>query len=143
MHCDDWLEAVHAGWLALRGDVDCHLEIVGTCATPRIVVEPTLEQGIVNLLNNAARAGGPITMRAGWDEAALFLEVRDHGPGFPEAVLRAGGSTPFPPHASGSGIGLLLTRAAIERLGGRLTLSNPPDGGALARIELPLARIAL
>ncbi|RLJ62747.1 two-component system sensor histidine kinase RegB [Sulfurisoma sediminicola] len=143
MRCDEWLAVVHAGWLDLRGDVDCRLEIVGTGATPRVVVEPTLEQGIVNLLNNAARAGGQITMRAGWDEATLFLEVRDHGPGFSEVVLRAGGSTPFPSHASGSGIGLLLTRAAIDRLGGRLTLSNPPDGGALARIELPLARIAL
>jgi two-component system sensor histidine kinase RegB len=31
----------------------------------------------------------------------------------------------------------MLTRAAIEQLGGTLGLSNPDDGGALARIELP------
>ncbi len=42
-----------------------------------------------------------------------------------------------PAHAGGSGIGLLLTRAAIEQLGGRLSLSNPDEGGALACIELP------
>ena len=32
----------------------------------------------------------------------------------------------------------MLTRSAIEQLGGRLLLLNPDDGGALARIELPL-----
>jgi len=31
----------------------------------------------------------------------------------------------------------MLTRSAIEQLGGTLTLANPEDGGALARIELP------
>jgi two-component system sensor histidine kinase RegB len=143
MRCDAWLESVHAGWLALRGDGGGRLEFAGTGATPTVVVEPTLEQGIVNLLNNAARAGGPVLMRAGWDAARVFIEVRDGGPGFSADVLRAGGSAPFPAHDHGSGIGLLLTRAAIERLGGRLLLSNPSGGGGLARIELPLARIAL
>jgi hypothetical protein len=28
-------------------------------------------------------------------------------------------------------VGLILTRTAIEQLGGRLTLFNPDDGGAL------------
>jgi two-component system sensor histidine kinase RegB len=143
MRCDEWLEALHAGWLALRGDVASRIDIGGAGPAPNIVVEPTLEQGVVNLLNNAARNGGAVALRAGWSAEALFVEVSDDGPGFPEAVLRDGGSRPFPPHAQGSGIGLLLTRAAIERLGGRLVLSNPPAGGALARIEIPLARIAL
>ncbi len=31
----------------------------------------------------------------------------------------------------------MLTRSAIEQLGGTLTLANPEEGGALARIELP------
>ena len=31
----------------------------------------------------------------------------------------------------------------LERLGGRLALSNPPGGGALAEIHLPLRRILL
>jgi two-component system sensor histidine kinase RegB len=31
----------------------------------------------------------------------------------------------------------MLTRTAVEQLNGTLILSNPDDGGALARIELP------
>ena len=66
-----------------------------------------------------------------------MIEVHDGGPGFPPEVLEHGGTSSFPSHQQGSGIGLILTRSAIEQLGGRLTLSNPNEGGALARIELP------
>jgi two-component system, sensor histidine kinase RegB len=142
MRCDDWLEAVHAGWRALRGETPSELKIVGTGATPIVVVEPTLEQGIVNLLDNAARAGGPIEVRVDWDERQLLIEIGDHGPGFSAEALARAGQAPFPAHAAGSGIGLLLTRAAIERLGGRLELCNQPQGGGLVRVALPLARIA-
>jgi two-component system sensor histidine kinase RegB len=142
MRCDDWLEAVHAGWRALRGEVASALQKVGAGDAPVIVVEPTLEQGIVNLLDNAARAGGPVEIRLDWGGDRLAIEVADHGPGFSAEVLARAGQSPFPAHAAGSGIGLLLTRAAIERLGGRLELSNKPQGGGLARVELPLARIA-
>ncbi|MDP2793861.1 MAG: ATP-binding protein [Sulfurisoma sp.] len=152
MRCDDWLEAVHAGWCALRGETRSDLQIVGTPRVlpagragdaPIVVVEPTLEHGIVNLLDNAARAGGPVEVRVDWDSRHLLIEIGDHGPGFSVAALARAGQAPFPAHAGGSGIGLLLTRAAIERLGGRLELRNRPQGGGLARVELPLARIAL
>ena len=73
-----------------------------------------------------------------WSNREFCLDIRDRGPGFPAIVLEHAGQTSFPPHERGSGIGLMLTRAAIEQLGGRLTLSNPDDGGALARIELPI-----
>jgi len=143
MRCDDWLEAVHAGWRALRGETQSVLQIVGAGDTPIVVVEPTLEHGIVNLLDNAARAGGPVEVRVDWDSRHLLIEIADRGPGFSAEVLARAGQVPFPAHAAGSGIGLLLTRAAIERLGGRLELRNRPEGGGLARVELPLARIAL
>jgi two-component system sensor histidine kinase RegB len=142
MRCDDWLEAVHAGWRALRGDVASTLQKVGAGDTPIIVVEPMLEQGMVNLLDNAARAGGPVEVRVDWNSRHLLIEIADHGPGFPAEVLARAGQAPFPAHAAGSGIGLLLTRAAIERVGGRLELSNRSQGGGLARVELSLARIA-
>jgi two-component system, sensor histidine kinase RegB len=55
-------------------------------------------------------------------------------------VLAIAGRQPLPAHANGQGVGLLLTRAAIEQLGGRLELTNPPGGGARAEIILPSLR---
>ncbi len=161
--CAEWLAAVHAGWMALRGSVDSRIETIDTSADAStgghdgrpadglkvspggtapatIRPDPTLEQGIVNLLDNAARAGPPVLLRHACADGVLRIEIADHGPGFAAEVLAADARHPLPAHAHGSGIGLMLTRAAIERLGGRLTLSNPTGGGALARIDLPLAR---
>ncbi|MBD8491352.1 ATP-binding protein, partial [Pseudomonas syringae] len=39
--------------------------------------------------------------------------------------------------SAGHGLGLAIARRAAERHGGSLTLSNHPEGGFLAVIELP------
>jgi len=97
-----------------------------------------VEQGVMNLLNNAAKiAPDNLQLQVTWTTEWLTLSVRDHGPGFPDDILRCCGAEPQPSHANGSGIGLWLTRAAIERHGGRLWLENEPDG-AVAHIALPL-----
>jgi two-component system, sensor histidine kinase RegB len=106
--------------------------------------DPRLQQAVQNLLNNAAAArrdGDPaIEIHLDWTVDRITLGVRDHGPGFPPAVLAIAGRQPLPAHANGQGVGLLLTRAAIEQLGGRLELTNPPGGGARAEIILPSLR---
>jgi two-component system sensor histidine kinase RegB len=104
------------------------------------MAEAALEQAITNLLNNAAKIA-PHGMRVvlDWQGTMLTIAVRDQGPGFPSEVLRRCGAEPLPAVAdasSGSGIGLWLTRAAVERRGGRLQLKN--DGGGVAIIEIPM-----
>ena len=37
----------------------------------------------------------------------------------------------------GSGLGLAIVKKVVEHMGGMLTLSNRPQGGLLAHIELP------
>ncbi|MGE5470914.1 MAG: ATP-binding protein [Bacteroidota bacterium] len=137
---DRWLEAIRLHWHAVRPQAGSRLVRASDGPAPEIAADPRLEQAVLNLLNNAANASGPtpLELRLAWSTRELCIEIRDRGPGFPPAVLELGGQASFPPHARGSGIGLMLTRSAIEQLGGRLSLSNPDDGGALARIELPL-----
>jgi two-component system sensor histidine kinase RegB len=67
--------------------------------------------------------------------------VRDRGPGFDEAVLLAAGRAFITTRPEGTGIGLFLAHAAVERLGGRIVLANRDGGGAVTRVELPLERI--
>lgn len=136
---DRWLDGLRQRWHSLRPQAGSRFIAEGPAPAPAIVADPTLEQAVLNLLNNAANAAGDtVELTTRWGDDNLAIEVRDHGPGFAPEILAQGGRQSFPAHAQGSGIGLVLTRSAVERLGGRLTLSNPATGGALARIDLPL-----
>jgi len=140
---DTWLEGLRRRWHSLRPDAASRLHLNGQGPAPALLPDPTLEQAVVNLLNNAANAGGgDLDITAAWDDRQCAIEVRDRGPGFSPQTLDQAGHQPFATHARGSGIGLLLTRSAVERLGGQLQLANHPEGGAIARIELPLDRIS-
>ncbi len=135
---DRWIETLRQQWHATRPHSNSRLLNIGPGTPPDLLADPRLEQAILNLLNNAANATDtPIEIRLDWSVQKLSIEIRDHGPGFPDEVLKHGGQNSFPAHERGSGIGLMLTSAAIKQLGGQLTLSNPDDGGAAARIELP------
>lgn len=93
---------------------------------PMLEDDPMLEAVLMTLLNNAQAAspdGILLTARA--EAGLLRLEVADSGPGL-------GGKAP------GWGVGLDLARAALERLGGRLTLAERAGGGVLACAEFPL-----
>jgi two-component system sensor histidine kinase RegB len=136
-----WLDDLRQRWHAARPQGSSRLVVASDGAAPDIIADPRLEQAVLNLLNNAANATtSPLEIRLGWSTDTLCIDIRDHGPGFPPQVLELGGQASFPPHERGSGVGLMLTRSAVEQLGGSLTLANPEEGGALARIELPRTR---
>ena len=135
---DRWLDALRQHWHAMRPQAGSRLVIASDGTIPGLPADPRLEQAILNLLNNAANATPKaLEIVLSWSNETICIEIRDHGPGFPNTVLARAGRTSFPAHERGSGVGLMLTQSAIEQLGGRLTLSNPENGGALARIELP------
>ncbi len=105
-----------------------------------------LERALDNLLRNALRfnpPGKPLEVEADSDGHLLHLRVRDHGPGADAAHLGQLGE-PFyraPNQDSpGHGLGLAIARRAVERHAGRLRLSNHPEGGFVASIEVPLTR---
>ncbi|MGC7839115.1 ATP-binding protein [Pseudomonas wayambapalatensis] len=108
---------------------------------------PTLlERAVDNLVRNALRfspAGQPIEIRASREQEHLLLSVRDHGPGVaPEHLAQLG--EPFfrapGQETPGHGLGLAIARRAAERHGGTLVLENHPQGGFVARLELPVAQ---
>ncbi|MCY0922969.1 MULTISPECIES: two-component system sensor histidine kinase CseC [unclassified Streptomyces] len=107
-----------------------------------------LERILGNLLANAARYGrSPIQV----DVEGRVVRVRDHGPGFPEALLREGPSrfrTGSTDRAGvGHGLGLTIAEGQARVLGARLTFRNvaAPGGadrqgsaaGAVAVLWLP------
>jgi two-component system, NtrC family, nitrogen regulation sensor histidine kinase NtrY len=100
-----------------------------------------LDQLLINLVRNAADAaletGGGVQI--GWRLSAGVLEVvvDDEGPGLPDPGNLF---VPFfTTKASGSGIGLVLSRQIAEAHGGALTLEPRTDRrGARACLRLPL-----
>jgi signal transduction histidine kinase len=107
-----------------------------------------LEQVLQNLVSNAVRhtpEGGRIRVSAERIEPGVRIVVQDTGPGisaehlgrvfdrfYKVDVSRSGTTLP-----SGSGLGLSIVRAIVERHGGRVTAGNAPEGGARFEIVLP------
>lgn len=111
---------------------------------PLLEFDPILlERVLGNLLDNAAKytpAGTAITITARLLNKQAEVEVRDGGAGFPshaaltEPFCRGEAESAQP----GVGLGLAICKVIVEAHGGRLTLDNPPDGGARARFTLPV-----
>lgn len=102
-----------------------------------------LEQVMMNVLRNAAEAqAGTGTVRvygelADKTQTWCRLEVHDQGPGFPQGFDLDTPLASGKPH--GTGLGLPLAARLVELLGGRMVLENARAGGAVVRIELPVA----
>ena len=107
---------------------------------------PTVADGdmtratLLNLLLNAAQAmagRGRIDVALAGNADAATIEIRDSGPGIPAAIRERVFEPFFTTKARGGGLGLAIARRTIERHGGSLSLTCPPDGGTVATIVLP------
>jgi two-component system OmpR family sensor kinase len=99
-----------------------------------------------NLLDNAikfSRPGDTVEVRAVEDRTHVTIEVADTGPGIPreelprvwEELYRGQGARGVP----GSGLGLALVRAIVERHGGQVTLRSRTGQGTVVTMRLPAA----
>jgi signal transduction histidine kinase len=72
----------------------------------------------------------------------VVVSVADRGPGIPAELRREIFKGFYPTDtrkAGGMGIGLYVSRAIVEAHGGRLVLSDTPNGGTTVTLYLPLA----
>jgi signal transduction histidine kinase len=109
-----------------------------------------LEQAFTNLLVNAIQAASIREGRAGFVHARLrrvgddvLVEIQDNGIGMAPEV-KAKIFEPFFTTKSGdvgTGLGLPITRDAIEAHGGTIEVESDRGRGALFRVRLPIKRI--
>jgi len=99
---------------------------------------------ISNLLQNAfkfTRASGHVSLRA-WPEAGtLSIEIEDECGGLPPGTM----GTLFEPfhqwgaNRTGLGLGLTISRQAVEADGGKISVRDIPGKGCVFAVEMPLA----
>ena len=105
-----------------------------------------LERAVTNLVDNAVKYGGGARLAMEQTPRGVRIVVGDTGPGIPESERDAmlqpfvrGDRARNLNDASGFGLGLSIVLAIVESHDGWLTLTNRPEGGLAAAIELPLA----
>lgn len=113
----------------LRVEIDVP-ETLEAALVPHLVLQPLVENAVKVATSSAEAHGAWVSVVAEKTAEGLDLVVRDDGPG-PGAA----------PSGESAGIGLSTTRARLNALygsGAQLVLSGRPQGGAEARISLPL-----
>jgi CheY-like chemotaxis protein len=105
-----------------------------------------LTQVLTNLLSNAVKfspSGGSVDVSVARNEDRVRVEIRDHGPGIPEE-FRARIFQKFSQADSsdsrqkgGTGLGLNISRAIVERLGGTIGFDTDAGVGTVFFFELP------
>jgi two-component system sensor histidine kinase RegB len=138
-----FLEELLAHWAAAHPDVELGVDFASDRNDLAVVAEATIEQAIRNVLDNAAHAtlangGRRVDVAVRIVGTRLELAVTDQGAGLDPAIRDDVGLKAVTTKEHGLGIGMLLSRAALQRFGGRLDLKEAPRGGVEAHIELPL-----
>lgn len=109
-----------------------------------------LRQVLINLVSNAIKftEAGSVTVRVAWSGQTATFEVRDTGPGIaPEHRERV--FAPFDRgeagegNVGGFGLGLPITRAIVQILGGDLELESALGQGSCFRVRLMLPQVAM
>jgi len=141
---DEFLKETLGKWRGLHPGAQIQSHWSGPRPPPRILVEQTLCQSLISLLNNAFEASPQgIELQGCWSAAELAIEIHDHGRGLTPEVRRRAKEAFFTTKPQGSGLGLFLASAAVERLGGCIVLHNRAEGGVCTRILLPLAVLSV
>lgn len=129
--------------LADQREITLHLEADFTRNGQAHADPRRLRQVLINVINNGLlynHPGGWVTLKVEISEDAV-VEVSDSGPGIADE-LRERLFLPFDRLGAeiggepGAGLGLALSRALTEAMGGRLMLRSADDGGTTAAITL-------
>ncbi len=109
--------------LGVRVSFECHGAVMPIDDTTAIHIYRVLQEAVSNLARHAAVHEASVNLRFEADTVAL--DVRDHGRGFDP------GDTP-------RGLGLVAMRERAELLGGTIEFLQPPGGGTLVRLRVPI-----
>jgi PAS domain S-box-containing protein len=119
----------------------------GAAEAARVKVDSDgLSQVLTNLLSNAVKYSSPgssVDVSVARMQGRVRVEVRDHGPGIPEEFRArifqkfAQADSSDSRQKGGTGLGLNISKAIIERLGGTIGFLTATGAGTTFFFELP------
>jgi signal transduction histidine kinase len=129
---------------------DVRVEVEPPVAT--ICSDPAkLQDALRNLVENAVNyspEGSRIVLAARPTGGGVAITVSDEGPGIPELDLERIFERFYrvdkarSRESGGTGLGLSIVKHLVELLGGRVSATNRPQGGAVFTISLPPESLA-
>ncbi len=133
-------EQVAAGWSLLRPTIQLQRQGI---APPGTQVDAGVGHLLRALLDNAADASEEAGFHSVWLDLhstadTLHGEICDQGRGFDPARSFLPATLLPSTKPQGMGVGLALSHAVIERLGGSLTMQAEEGGGTRVRFRVPL-----
>ncbi len=127
---------------------DANIEISDGMPGAMVMVdEDRFTQVLTNLISNAAKyspEGGTIQLATQPRNGGVRVSVSDEGPGIPEEFRKdifnkfsqADGSDTR--KRGGSGLGLSITQAIVEKLGGQISFETQTGNGTTFHVDLPV-----
>lgn len=119
----------------------------------RVTLESSIERGLVvraarsklftivfNLVKNAIEAcapGGLVSVHVKAEQERVVLTVRDTGKGLDQAGKRRLFERYYTTKPTGTGLGLVLVRAAVEASAGEISVESELGRGTLFRVSFP------
>ncbi|HEX9857910.1 MAG TPA: ATP-binding protein [Paracoccaceae bacterium] len=103
-----------------------------------------IRRALRNLVGNALRYGQRARVDVVQEGDFAVVLIDDDGPGIPDHLIETmmqpfqRGEVSRNRATGGAGLGLTLARAIAQQHGGRLVLSNRPEGGLRAELFLPI-----
>lgn len=109
-----------------------------------------LRQVLINLLTNAVKFTdrGSVTFRVGYSGQIARFEIIDTGPGIAADELESvfdpfeRGADAHKARQPGAGLGLSISRAIVQILGGRMEVESEPGQGSCFRVTMMVGEVA-
>ena len=136
-------DLVRESLIGIRSAPRVRLDSAGGAAAAKMVLPPRIVvQALRSIVNNAQDASPPdreVLVAATRTGATVTIEVIDRGAGMSAEVLARAGEPFFTTKepGRGMGLGLFLSRAVVESVGGSLRIDSQPGQGTYVTITLP------
>jgi signal transduction histidine kinase len=127
------------------GEIGAEFTVTTGKASPLLARPTALKRCLTNLISNAAKYGGNVTVVVEDGPKELVVRVQDEGPGIPPDMLERVFEPFFRLESSrnadtgGVGLGLSIARDIAQSHGGSLVLANRSPHGLEAVLRLPRA----